>query len=120
MDYIEDPTPLLMDVAKDEKGREATELGYEEQDEYRDHLIRISFDRNEQHFLDLLLLELMEEFGMYIGNDEMTTLENANVQKAIEISRKYIKEDSVVGLEKKVCICCKNMFFFHLSLLAKL
>lgn len=113
MDYIEDPTPLLMDVAKDEKGREATEFGYEEQDEYRDHLIRISFDRNEQRVLDLLLLELMEEFGMYIGNDEMTTLENANVQKAIEISRKYIKEDSAKETVEKFIFQLENAEKFH-------
>lgn len=114
MEYAEDPTPLLMDVAKDEKGREATEFGYEEQDEYRDHLIRISFDRNEQRVLDLLLLELMEEFGMYIGNDEMTTLENANVQKAIEISRKYATEECA-GKETvdKFLIQLENAEKFH-------
>ncbi|SHL49071.1 hypothetical protein [Fibrobacter sp. UWEL] len=89
MEYVEDNTLMFMDVAKDEKGREAIEYGYETQDEYKDHLIRVVFLRDEQRVLDLLLLELMDKFEMYIGNDLMTTMENSKVPKALEISREF-------------------------------
>lgn len=92
MDYVEDKTPFFMDIAKDEKGLEAIEYGYESQDDYKNHLIRAVFNRNEQRVLDLLLLELMKRFDMYIGNDEMTVLENGNVPKAIEISKRFAQE----------------------------
>lgn len=87
MEWFEDYTPMFMDIAKDKKGRKAIEYGYETEDEYKDHLIRAVFERDEQRVLDLLLLDLMEQFEMYIGNDEMTTLENNRVAKAIEISK---------------------------------
>ncbi|PBC72771.1 hypothetical protein [Fibrobacter intestinalis] len=89
MEWIKDYTPMFMDIAKDAKGREAIEYGLETEEEYKDHLIRIVFEREEQRALDFLLLKLMEQFDMYIGNDEMTTLENGNVAKAIEISKDY-------------------------------
>ena len=92
MEYIEDNTLMFMDIAKDEKGREAIEYGYETQNEYKDHLIRSVFTRDEQRTLDLLLIELMEEFKMYIGNDLMTTMENCNIPKALEISREFANQ----------------------------
>ncbi len=92
MGYMEDKTPFFMDVAKDEKGREAIEYGYESQDDYKNHLIRTMFNRYEQRVLDLLLLELMKQFDMYIGNDEMTSLDNSNVTEAIEISKQFARK----------------------------
>ncbi len=92
MDYMEDKTLFFMDIAKDEKGREAIEYGYESQDDYKNHLIRAIFNRDEQRILDLLLLELMKQFDIYIGNDEMTSLDNCNVTKAIEISKQFARE----------------------------
>lgn len=89
MESIQDQTPLFMDVAKDEKGREAIEYGYEVRKEYKDHLIRVVFMRDEQRILDLLLLELMKRFDLYIGNDEMTTLKNDKIKNALEISKKF-------------------------------
>lgn len=92
MEWEKDYTLMFMDIAKDTKGREAIEYGYETEEEYKDHLIRVVFERDEQRALDFLLLELMEKFDMYIGNDEMTTLENSKVESAIEISRSYVEE----------------------------
>lgn len=119
MDSVEDRTPLFMDVAKDAKGREAIEYGYEPQDEYKEHLIRETFTRDEQRILDLLLLELMKKFDIYIGNDEMTTLKNADLKRAVEISRKFAQsaEDSENVFEKfirqlKNAITFKSDVFF--------
>lgn len=102
MEYMEDKTPFFMDIAKDKKGLEAIEYGYESQDDYKNHLIRAIFNRDEQRVLDLLLLELMKQFDMYIGNDEMTTLNNSNITKAIEISKRFAREttDSKEVFEK--------------------
>ncbi|MBQ5612065.1 MAG: hypothetical protein IIU83_10815 [Fibrobacteraceae bacterium] len=94
MEWIKDHTPMFMDVAKDVKGREAIEYGYETENEYKDHLVRVVFERDEQRLLDFLLLELMKTFDMYIGNDEMTTLENCNVPRAIEISKSFVKKNA--------------------------
>lgn len=102
MDYVEDKTPFFMDIAKDKKGLEGIEYGNESQDDYKNHLIRAIFNRDEQRVLDLLLLELMKQFDMYIGNDEMTTLDNCNVTKAIEIAKQFAREttDSKEVFEK--------------------
>ena len=94
MEWVKDYTPMFMDIAKDAKGREAIEYGYETEEEYKDHLIRVVFERDEQRALDRLLLELMEAFDMYIGNDEMTTLENVGVPRAIEISKSFVKRNA--------------------------
>ena len=92
MEWIEDLTPMFMDVAKDEKGLVGIDYGYQYEPEYENHLIRIKFDRNEQRVLDSLLIEFMTQFHMYIGNDEMSTMEKGNIKKAIEISRKFADE----------------------------
>ena len=101
MECLEDHTPLFMDIAKDEKGMEAIEYGYEFQDEYKNHIIRVSFNRSEQHSLERLLLELMKQFDMYIGNDEMTTLINSNVPKAIEIAKTFPSDNTESGVAIK-------------------
>ena len=41
MDYIEDESPLFVDVALDEKGREAIEYGYDQDKEYLSHFKRL-------------------------------------------------------------------------------
>ncbi len=45
MGYMEDKTPFFMDVAKDEKGREAIEYGYESQDDYKRSPLKIQFSK---------------------------------------------------------------------------
>ena len=107
MEWIKDHTPMFMDVAKDVKGREAIEYGYETENEYKDHLVRVVFERDEQRLLDFLLLELMKTFDMYIGNDEMTTLENCNVPRAIEISK------SLKVVEFVACLKQATNFFIR-------
>ena len=89
MEYIEDNTLMFMDIAKDEKGREAIEYGYETQNEYKDHLIRSVFTRDEQRTLDLLLIELMEEFisesfRKYMIGESISDMARKLIEKAIQ------------------------------------
>ena len=89
MDYIEDESPLFVDVALDEKGREAIEYGYDQDKEYLSHFKRLVLNHLEFNLIDSFLLSFNDEFNVFIDRGEFSTLPNKDVLKAKALTEKY-------------------------------
>jgi len=100
MEYKEDETSLFVDVALDEKGREALEYGYDQDEEYKQHFKRLVLSHREFDLIDAFLLTFVQEFNVFIDRGEFSTLPNKDVPRAKALSETYAQQHPEA---KEVC-----------------
>jgi hypothetical protein len=92
MDCKEDESPLFVDVALDEMGREALEYGYDQDDEYKSHFKRLVLSHQEFDLIDAFLLTFVQEFNVFIDRGEFSTLPNKDVLKAKALTETFAQQ----------------------------
>ena len=91
MEWKEDESPLFVDVPLDEKGREALEYGYDEDETYKPHFKRLVLTHQEFDLIDAFLLTFVEKFDVFIDRGEFSTLLNKDVHEAKVLTENYAK-----------------------------
>ena len=100
MEWKEDESPLFVDVPLDEKGREALEYGYDEDETYKPHFKRLVLNHQEFDLIDAFLLTFVEKFNVFIDRGEFSTLLNKDVLAAKTLTKKYAQQHPET---KEVC-----------------